>query len=206
MLRSVSIRPPTSLSSGPTRPASEHWPSNPGSHRPMRASRLTQRDEQPARGDEAGTRPWSVRLGLAQGPERPPRARGELKVELLVRPPEIMAGYLADPPEPVLQGAAMYRKGPGGGVVVAAAVEVLAQGQDELGAVDRVVVDQRPEPLLHEAFHGRGVVRRRQDLVHAEAIEAGDLLGAADRLLDPQRELCFLVGAREFVQLGAPAA
>src|SRR5450755_4380604 len=99
MLRSVSIRPPALRSSGPTRPASEHWPSTSTSHRPMRVSRLPQQDEQMTERrtgdprDEAVTRPG---LGLAQGLEGPPCAGGELKVELRVRQPEIVAGYLAD--------------------------------------------------------------------------------------------------------------
>src|SRR5258708_38123119 len=112
MLRSVSIRPPTLRSSGSTRPASEHWPSTSTSHRPMRVNRLPQQDEQMTEGrtgdpsDEAVTRPG---LGLPQGLEDPPRAGGDLKVELDVAQPEIVAGYLADPPEPALPAARLYR-------------------------------------------------------------------------------------------------
>src|ERR1700744_6504018 len=123
--------------------------------------------------------------------------RGDLEVELDVGQTEIVPGYLADALEAVFERAAVHRQRLGRGVVAAAAVEVLAQRQYQRGAVLGVVVDQRAEPLGHEALHGRRVARRRQDLVDAEAVEQRNPLGTARRLLYPQRQLRFLTGLGE---------
>jgi hypothetical protein len=82
---------------------------------------------------------------------------------------DIVARDLADAPQTVLQSAAVYRKRQGGGVVVTAAVEALAQRQYQLGAMNGVVVDQPAKPLSDEALHRGRVVRHRQYLVDPDA-------------------------------------
>ena len=75
---------------------------------------------------------------------------------------DIVARDLADAPQTVLQSAAVYRKRQGGGVGSTAAIEVLAQRQYQLGAMNAVVVDQPAKPLSDEALYRGRVVRRRQ--------------------------------------------
>ena len=51
---------------------------------------------------------WSSWSGLAKHLHRPPGPGGQLEVKSRIRIAEIVAGNLADPPEAVLQGAAVY--------------------------------------------------------------------------------------------------
>src|SRR3984957_9058404 len=75
------------------------------------------------------------RSGQAERLQGTPRTGGDLKVELDFGETEVMPGHLADAPEAVLGGGAVDGQGPGGGVVVPAEVEVLAQRQHPRRAV-----------------------------------------------------------------------
>src|SRR4029079_14388842 len=63
---------------------------------------------------------------------RAPRPDGELQVELDLGVAEVVARDLADPPQAVLERAAMHRERARRGVVAAAPLEVLRQRHDQL--------------------------------------------------------------------------
>src|SRR2546423_1051022 len=100
--------------------------------------------------------PWS--LMPVSGPQRlgdVPGAGGELQVEVDLGIGEVVGQQLPDPPQPVFEGAATDGQRLGRGVVVATAIEISAQGGYQLGALVGVVVDERAEPVAHEALHDR---------------------------------------------------
>src|SRR5215813_11987751 len=71
--------------------------------------------------DQGGSAP------VPQGLQRPPGPGGELQVEMDVGVVQLHPGQLADPLQPVLERALVHRQLGGGGVVVAAVLEVLGQ-------------------------------------------------------------------------------
>src|SRR5215472_8187724 len=83
----------------------------------------------------------------AQGLQGQPGPGGQLQVEERLGIAQLEAGQLTDALEPVLQRAAVHGQGPGGGLVAAAALEVLGQGLHQLGVLALVVAGQRAEPL-----------------------------------------------------------
>src|ERR1700733_8574655 len=81
------------------------------------------------------------RSGQAERLQGTPRTGGDLKVELDFGETEVMPGHLADALEAVLEGGAVDRQGPGGGVVVPGEVEVLAQWRSQQRSVLGIVAD-----------------------------------------------------------------
>ena len=73
------------------------------------------------------------------------------------------------------------------GVVVAPALEVLAQRQYQLRAVRRVVADQPGESLVDKALHRGGVVPRGQHLVDPEVVVERGLFLSLIHISEPTR-------------------
>src|SRR5215831_14078886 len=116
----------------------------------------------------SGTRP---RAGHARTKYRPDITPADQGVQL-------HPGQLADPLQPVLERALVHRQLGGGGVVVAAVLEVLGQRAHQLGLPAGVVVEQAAEPFPDELLDIGEVGDGRE---HAEDAEPGVLAGAAAR-------------------------
>src|SRR5215469_5723237 len=162
----------------------------------MRANPLSWQDRQ-------GEQAWS---GLPQRLQCPPCPSSQLQVELSIRAAEVVTGYLADAPEPVLESAAVHRERSGSRVVAAATGQVFAQGPHELSTVDAVVLKQGTEPVTGKRLHRGGIGVSGQYLVHTEVIKQGDLIAASNCFLDAEGKLRFAVGAREVSDLMAAPA
>src|SRR4029079_13781578 len=143
----------------------------------------------------------------ANRPHRAPRPDGELQVELDLGVAEVVARDLADPPQAVLERAAMHGERARRGVVGAAALEGLRQRHDQLrGALLVVVAQQVAEPSLHEPFDQRKVVDAGEQPVHAEVVEDDGLIAAVGRRLHSQGQQRLAVRPWEVDDLLAHAA
>src|SRR6202020_3123588 len=121
-----------------------------------------------------GGRPPGLVLLVAQGLQGSPGAGGELQVEVDVGVVEFQAGELADPLQPVLQGALVHGQLGGGRVVVAAVLQVLGERVDQFGLAARVVVQQAAQPFADERVH---VAQVRDGGQHPEDAELGIVAG-----------------------------
>ncbi len=116
----------------------------------------------------AGSHPLVDLAGRAEDPQ------GELDVEAGLAVVEVQAADLVDAAQPVGQALRVQLQVPGGLGRVAAVLEVPVQGRDEVGAVPRVVLDERAEDAFGVAVQVGGAARRDQELQDAEVVERHD--------------------------------
>src|SRR5258707_2988632 len=114
---------------------------------------------------------WSGLLGPAKALKREPNSGGQVEVQPGRSVVKVLTEQLPDSLQAVLQRAPVYGEHPCRLVDIAATVKVLRERDENVRAMPPVVVEQRAELVIHEAFDSSGVSDLGEHPVHTQGVE-----------------------------------
>src|SRR5258708_37402349 len=104
---------------------------------------------------------WSGLLGPAKALKREPNPGGQVEVQPGRSVVQVLTEQFPDSLQAVLQRAPVYGEHRCRLVDIAATVKVLRKRGEKVGAMPRVILEQRAELVIHEGFDSGGARERR---------------------------------------------